>query len=207
MTGSPATPAPPSVAVMDRVHRFVFLHRRSLAAASAGLAVLFTVNALQPDGVPVAVAAHDLPSGAVLRAGDVRTVSLPANGVPRGMATHLVGRALGGPVRAGEPLTDRRVLMPRDLAGYGVSDPVLSTVPLANAAALTALRPGDHVDVVATSEDGDPEVVAGDVVVAAIGDDDSPTISVVSSHDAALALTASLASRSLSVLVRASGGS
>lgn len=190
---------------MHRIHRFVFLHRRSLAAACAALAVVSTISAVRPDGVPVAVAAHDLPSGTLLTADDVRTATLPKSVVPRGASDDgdlLVGRLLGGPVRAGEPLTDRRVVDPRDLSGYGVVDPVLSTVALADAAVLRALRPGDVVDIVATDPEGTPEVVAGKAVVAALGPADQPSISVVTRRDAALALAANLGARSLTVLAR-----
>ena len=43
---------------MDRIHRFVFEHRRSLAAVFAGLAVLTALSALRerPDGVAVLAA-------------------------------------------------------------------------------------------------------------------------------------------------------
>lgn len=195
---------------MHRIHRFAFLHRRSLAAAFAALAVLSTISAVRPDGVLVAVAAQDLASGTVLTADDVRTATLPESAVPRGASDDtdaLVGRLLGGPVRAGEPLTDRRVVDPRDLSGYRVADPVLSAVPLADAAVLTALRPGDVVDIVATAPEGTPEVVAGKAVVVALGHADHPSVSVVTSRDAALALAANLGARSLTVLARPTIGS
>ena len=194
---------------MDRIHRFVFLHRRSLAAACAGLSVLCAVNAVQPEGVRIAVAAHEMPSGTVLAADDVRTVTLPENAVPQGAsrrASAVIGRLLGGPVRAGEPLTDRRVVAPRDLSGYGIADPVLSTIGLADPAALTALRPGDHVDVVATDQEGRPEVAASDAVVAALGSADHASVSIVTSRDTALRLATKVGADALTVLARPNDG-
>jgi pilus assembly protein CpaB len=120
--------------------------------------------------VAVAVSAGDLPSGRVLTAGDLTVVRLPAAVAPSGTAADpqsLVGRVLAGGVRAGEPLTDAR------LVGAGLSallpeGQVATPVRLADLAVASLVRTGDRVDVLATPPDaGSAELVAGDALVLA----------------------------------------
>ncbi|WAP52617.1 SAF domain-containing protein [Arthrobacter sp. ATA002] len=63
------------------------------------------------------VAAGDLPAGALLSAGDLRTVALAAAAVPPGSFSHpaqLPGRRLATPLREGSPL------MQTSLVGTGL---------------------------------------------------------------------------------------
>lgn len=127
-------------------------------AATAGLAssaVPRTTGGAQMAGLePVVVAARDLPAGARLHEGDVAVARLPGDRVPDG-ATRLVsaarGHTLAGPVRRGEPLTDRRFLGPPLLDGYGPGRDrhVAAPVRIADAASARLLRPGDRIDVLA----------------------------------------------------------
>jgi hypothetical protein len=66
-----------------------------------------------------------------------------------------VGQILAGPVRRGEPLTDRRFVGPSLLAGFG-DDLVAAPVRLADPGVLAVVRPGDLVDVLAARPAGDP---------------------------------------------------
>jgi Flp pilus assembly protein CpaB len=125
---------------------------------------------------PTVVAAHDLPSGATLRAADVRLADLPDDARPAGVLSTLDvvdGRLLAGAVRAGEPLTDVRLASAIPAPG----DPGMATVPvrLADAAVAELLRPGQRVDVVAAPEPGLPaSVLASGATVVTVGTRETP---------------------------------
>ena len=117
--------------------------------------------------VAVPVAAHDLPSGTVLSADDLATRRLPAGSLPAGRRADAVGRTLAGPVRAGEPVTDVRLVARRCSRAI----PVASRCPvrIADADVVGLLRVGDHVDLVAADpRRGTASYVAVDVPVLAL---------------------------------------
>jgi Flp pilus assembly protein CpaB len=166
---------------MRRIRRAVLARRRLLAAVCAALAVLATVRANAappPPRTSVLTAAHDLAAGVVVRSDDLRKVPFDPRSVPRGVvdAATAVGRTTAAPIRAGEPMTDVRLVAASVLAGY----PGLVAVPvrIGDPAAVRLLRVGDHVDLVAADPQGDSaaEIVASDVPVLAIPrpGDDSP---------------------------------
>ncbi|MEO6471381.1 MAG: SAF domain-containing protein [Aeromicrobium sp.] len=151
MDASPAT----------TLRHFVLTHRRILAAAFAGLAMLFALGALRPStsGVSVVVARHDLKSGAVIASGDLRTAFIPAGVKPShswASPDTLIGRRAAGPLRKGEVLTDFRLLEPGLLRGYA-EGLVLSTIRVADPTQLTSLRVGDRVNIVSSDPDGEAE--------------------------------------------------
>ena len=167
------------MAVRDRVatarrtlRRRVLAHRRLLAAlltAAAVAAGLHAASAEPPPQVGVLVAAHDLPAGAVVAAEDVRRVGFAPGSVPDGLATEPAGRTLAAPLRAGEPLTDVRLVGPALTDGY----PGLVAVPvrLPDAGMAGLLRVGDRIDLVAADPQGRAaETVAADVPVLALPD-------------------------------------
>lgn len=190
---------------MDLIHRFVFEHRRMLAAAFTGLAVLTALGAVRqaPDGLPVLVAAHDLTSGQVIRGGDVHTIVVP----PGAQASRAldreaaVGSRVAGPMRKGETLTDYRVLRGDSLAPYG-AHAVLTSVRIDETEGLTGVQVGSRVDIVAVDPNGEASalVVARGVEVVilpnASGDSRSTTLGIVTTEKVALALaSAALESR------------
>lgn len=135
-----------------RVRAVVLGRRRLLAALCLGVAVALAVQARTappPPTVAVPVAARDLPAGARIAAGDVRLVAFRPGSAPAGLvpARRAVGATTAGPVRAGEPLTDVRLLGPGLLAAHPGT--VALPVSLADTAVLRLLRPGDRVDVLA----------------------------------------------------------
>src|SRR3954467_6593902 len=149
-------------------------------AAAALLAAMALALALRPEAaaaarrgaqrLPVVVAGHDLAAGTVLTATELRTARLPPAYVPAGVvpdAASLVGRVVAGAVRAGEPLTDVRLVgqgLTRLLQDHEVAAPVR----LADLAVAALVRPGDRVDVLATPADaGRAEVVASGALVLA----------------------------------------
>jgi pilus assembly protein CpaB len=156
-----------------RLRRWVRSRRRTvvvgLALIAAALLVAVSQGAALPGRrAPVLVAARDLPAGARLRTSDVAMARLPAAQLPAGAVTRRAdaqGRTLAGPVRSGEPITDRRLLGPALLAGYGRGGGdgeggrgrlVAAPVRIADAAAVALLRPGDRIDVLAGSGAGPP---------------------------------------------------
>jgi Flp pilus assembly protein CpaB len=166
---------------LRRIRRAVLARRRLLAALCAALAVLATVHANAappPPRTSVLTAAHDLPAGVVVRSDDLRRIPFDPRSVPHGVvdAATAVGRTTAAPIRAGEPVTDVRLVAASVLAGY----PGLVAVPvrIGDSAAVRLLRVGDHVDLVAADPQGDSgaEIVASDVPVLAIprAGEDSP---------------------------------
>lgn len=152
------------------VRRAVLGRRRLLAALCAGIAVAAGVRAASappPPTVPVMTAAHDLEAGAVLRDSDLRPLQFAPDSVPGGLVSDAVGRTLAAPVRAGEPITDVR-LVGQDLAR---AHRELATMPvrLPDAGQLALLSVGDRIDLVATdAQRGDTTVVTSGALVLAL---------------------------------------
>jgi Flp pilus assembly protein CpaB len=135
--------------------------RRVLAA---GLFLLGGALALQPASAvaapssPTVVSVHDIAAGSVLSAADVRIVSIPDGVRAAGsLATTAAvqGHVLAGAARAGEPITDARLVdLSPDIPAPG--DPGRSVVPIrvADPGVGDLLHPGSRVDVVAAGESG-----------------------------------------------------
>jgi Flp pilus assembly protein CpaB len=157
-------------ALLRPVRRAVLARRRLLAALLTAVAVatgLHAATASPPAAVRVLVAARDLPSGTVLDPGDLRTAAFAPGSVPDGAVAGAAGRTLAAPLRAGEPVTDVRLVGPALTEGY----PGLSAVPvrLPDAAMADLLAVGDRVDLVsADPQGGAATVVASDVPVLAL---------------------------------------
>jgi pilus assembly protein CpaB len=143
--------------------------RRAAAVLLAALAMVLALRPVPrtavgeaPPDEPATVAAADLPPGAVLTAADLSLARFPPDLTPAGVAADpadLVGRTLAGPVRAGEPVTDVR------LVGAGLTDllpdgQVAAPVRLADLAVAALVHEGDRVDVLATP----PEATTAEVV-------------------------------------------
>ena len=157
-----------------RLHRRVLLHRRPLAALTAGgavLVVLHTTSPPAPETVTVWTARRDLPGGTLLRRGDLVGVDLAPATVPDGAVddpAEVVGRTLAAPMSRGEPVTDLRTVGDGLLRGY----PGTSAVPLrvTDAAVAALLRVGDRVSLVVADPDGrsSPRLLLRDVPVVAL---------------------------------------
>ncbi|MGY1591257.1 Flp pilus assembly protein CpaB [Geodermatophilus sp. SYSU D00708] len=172
--------------------------RRALAGLLAAVALVLALHpapapavAAAPATVPVVVAAADLAPGAVLATGDLTLARYPAALRPAGAAADpaaLVGATLAGGVRAGEPLTDAAVVgagLTAQLAEGEVAAPVRP----ADLAVSGLVRPGDRVDVLATTPGAErAEVVAaGALVLATPGPDDADDGLLLLAVDAATA--------------------
>ena len=100
--------------------------------------------------------------------GDVRTVEMPPDVVPEGAfeaTAAAVGARVAAPMRAGEPLTDRRVLGDSLIAGYPAGS-VATPVRIEDAEVVALLRAGDHIDLYASIGDqGSATRIVTDAIV------------------------------------------
>ncbi len=163
------------------VRRQVLARRRGLAALCAAAAVataLHSLRPVQPETRTVVAAARDLPAGTVLAATDLTSVALPSGAVPSGSVREAAGRTLAAPIRAGEPVTDVRLVGAPLVAAY----PGRVAVPLRlpDPGMVDLLRVGDRIDLVAADPQGGAAVeVARDLVVMALPDAAEETVSGV----------------------------
>lgn len=164
--------------------RVLYLRRRPLAAFCAFLSVLASVVALAPErgaGVPVFVAARDLPAGTVLTSADLAESVLPADVVPDGAAraaSDVVGRTLGAPLTRRTPLTTAAVASGERLAQPGF---VVVALPLPSDALSALVKPGTRLDLI----DSSGVAVASQVRVIA-APDAAPGLGLAASDRAAL---------------------
>jgi pilus assembly protein CpaB len=160
---------------LGSLRRAILLHRRLLAAGIAAAAVAIGLGVVAPPApptTPVVVAAADLPGGGVLSAGDLRVRRFFPASVPTGAAAtpqRMLGRVLAAPVRAGEPLTDVRVVGPGLVGGLGPGM-VAAPVRIADADSVALVRVGDRVDVLAPDPRGQlpPSIAVTDAPVVAV---------------------------------------
>jgi Flp pilus assembly protein CpaB len=155
-------------------------HRRLLLALLTAATVMAFAEHIRPAPPPetlVVVASRDLAAGTVIEPDHVRSVGMPTAIVPAGTASdarQLVGETVAGPVRAGEPLTDRRVVADSLLAGYPAGS-VAAPVRVTDADVVALIQVGDRVDVYAA--DPRTEQAARLIVV------DAPVVSVPATGD------------------------
>lgn len=143
------------------------------AACAVLLALALATAVAPPPGSAreaVVVAAVDLAAGRTVRAADLALRLWPPELVPTGAVrdpTRADGRVLVGAARAGEPITDVRLVG----AGPAAAGPAAAAVPvrLGDAAVAALLVPGRRVDVVTLGQRSDqPILLAEDAVVLAV---------------------------------------
>ncbi len=198
-----------STALRD-LRRALSRHRVLLSAGLAAGSVGAAVTALAPPpapATPVVVAARDLTPGVPLAGSDLRTVDLPAADVPSGVVDDpaaAVGRLVAGPVRAGEPLTDVRLL------GAALLPPgpeVAVPVRVAERGTAALVRAGDVVDVLSAAPDGSAAaatvVTAVRVLSVPLADDqgEGALLVLAATRSAASRLAAAAVTGRLSVVV------
>ena len=144
-----------------------------LFCAAAGT----TVQSMLPSGSgehSLVVAAADLPAGAVLAAGDLRTVAVPAAAVPPDSfisPEQASGRRLATPLTRGSPLMQTSLVGTGLLTGAPPGSVAVSVRP-ADPAMAQLLAPGQLVDVVLGSLD-QPETASGTTTLLA---EDTPVL-------------------------------
>lgn len=156
------------------LRRRILLHRRALAAVIAAAAVLVGLRSLSPLPPPtqaVWTASRDLPSGTVLRDGDLRRAEVAPDSAPDALIRQradALGRTLAAPMARGEVLTGMRLMTRGLLAGY----PGRTAVPVrvTDAEVVGLLRVGDLLTLVVADPDGAtaPATLVADVPVVAI---------------------------------------
>lgn len=154
-----------------RLRRAYARYRRLAAATLAAIAVLLLVRVISPppaESVPVVVAAHDLSGGTTVGADDVRIARMAPALAPHGaftQTTTVLGSTVAAPMRAGEALTDRRVLGKSLVAGYAPGL-VAAPVRIQDPDVVTLLHAGDSIDVyVASTAQGPATRIASAVRV------------------------------------------
>ncbi|SNS45477.1 SAF domain-containing protein [Rhodococcoides kyotonense] len=128
------------------------LVRRITAGGLALVAVvLFVKDASPTDRVGVVVAARDLTPGTPLTDADVVVADFEPASVPSGALTDIAdatAHTVAGPIRAGEPLTDVRLLGSRlAAAALDSTDARIVPIRLTDVGVTDLLREGDTVDV------------------------------------------------------------
>lgn len=111
------------------------------------------------------VASRDIPAGTTLAVNDMTVVEFPMDVAPPGTSTDsesLLGQVVTVAVAPGEAITTTRLLGSRPEAGQGM---VASPVRLADAGVAGLLVPGDVIDVIAATPDGQARIVARDARV------------------------------------------
>ncbi len=185
-----------SVRLRDRltsVRRAVLRRRRLLAVLCVAAAAAAGLRATAPPAAPTAevlVAGRDLPAGALLSTDDLTVVELSPNTAPEGVLTDVAdaaGAILAAPLRAGEPVTDVR------LVGPGLADTAPGTIAvpvrLSDAAQVGLLRVGDEVDLLATDPESRTTVtIASGALVLAVPDPDSETSDAITGRLAVLGI-------------------
>lgn len=190
----------------------------ALRRGAAGLLLVLALGLLAapsvaPAGTPVLVAARDLAPGVALGPADVAVRLLPGELVPAGAFAEpgaVAGRQVVGGVRAGEALTDVRLLGPvAAVAAAGVPDAAGVPVRLADAGVAALLTPGTRVDLVAAgagdagavpADPADPALLAPGAVVLAVLP--APERTAGSAPVVVVALPAALAARVATVSLR-----
>ncbi|MGB3771298.1 MAG: SAF domain-containing protein [Rhodococcus sp. (in: high G+C Gram-positive bacteria)] len=162
--------------------------RRVLAAMLVLLAVAATYRSdPSRSSTAVVVAATDLIPGAYVDAADVRTTHVDRSILADGALTSIddaVGHTVAGPVRAGEVLTDARLLGSRLAAAtLGVDDARVVPIRLADPELADLLRAGDVVDVVRAGSDAGSGIPSGETAVIA----DRATVVMVSAAGSGMA--------------------
>jgi Flp pilus assembly protein CpaB len=153
--------------------RAVLARRRPLAAVCAAVAVTAALRAQAapaPARVDVVTAARDVAAGVVLGPGDLTRSGYDPGRVPSGVLDEraAVGRTTASPLRAGEPVTDVRLVAPGLLTGF--PGRVAVPVRIGDAGAVRLLRVGDRVELLAADPRGarTARVLARDAPVLAI---------------------------------------
>ena len=193
---------------LNRLTRFVRPDwSRTVAArrALAGALVLLAAIAAwrddpRTDHTDVVVTTRDLSPGTELTVEDIRLETHRASAIPDGSRTDVdsvVGATLAGPARRGEVITDVRVLGPRLAQSAAGPDARIAALPLADAALVDLVRPGDIVDIVAAPASADAEesarLIATDAVVVLVSAKDNRTTAAGGGRVVLVALPAAAA--------------
>jgi Flp pilus assembly protein CpaB len=125
------------------LRRWRYRYARWLGAGLAGLAATLGMSAAlpaAPSTVEVMLAARDIPAGAEISPGDVSAATLPADTVAYAVPDRVVGRRAAAGIGAGEPVTEHRLSVRRQIP----PGRVVMAIPAPTGMSSAWLRPGDH---------------------------------------------------------------
>lgn len=190
---------------------------RARKVAASALIVLAGLSAIRSnphsDQTDVVVARHDIAPGTALSADDVSLESRVAHTVPDGATSDVatvLHATLTGPARRGEILTDVRLLSNRLTEAAAGTDARLVSVHPADDALIDLVRPGDVVDVVTGTDDGQggpdaPRVLASGGIVVLVSDKhnrDDRVVLVALPATAAVAVAGATLSQAVTLTLR-----
>nr|WP_296774031.1 SAF domain-containing protein [Rhodococcus sp. (in: high G+C Gram-positive bacteria)] len=168
------------IAVRPNRNRMVLLRRVGAGLLALAGVALFAHDAAATDHVRVVVAARDLTPGIKLDAADVRIAEYSPALVPDGAVLdvdEVLAHTVAGPIRAGEPLTDLRLLSSRLAeAAMDGQDARIVPIRLTDAGMTDLLRAGDTVDVLtvgAGEEDRSARMLAAKAVVVLVSPEEA----------------------------------
>lgn len=169
----------------------------ALGLLVTGLMLMWADRGGPPQTSPTLVAAADIDAGAVVRDSDVQLVAWPIESRPTAASAPdaVVGRHAIGPIKAGEALTEHRVVGP---SAIGSAGPGKVAVALPEEPMSILIRPGDRVDVVGRVDAG-PRTLAAGARVLALSEGTRPIVAVPAS--AAASVVAAAATGSVAVVL------
>lgn len=178
--------------------------QRPIAAALiavGGVMLWAQQNAPRPT-VATAVAITDMSAGHIVGTSDVQLVAWPADSRPTAASDTteaILGRRVAAPVRAGEPLTDQRVVGPSLLAATGAGQ-VAVAIPANPLTSSGLIRPGDRVNLVGQTDAG-PRTLVESAMVLTLTEDLGTVLAIPST--AAAPVVQATATDSIAMVLRA----
>lgn len=163
--------------------------QRPVAAAciATGGFLIWAHNNAPPATVPTVVSTSDVPAGGLVSSTDLQVVGWPADSRPAPAASSveaIVGRRASAPIRAGEPLTELRVVGQSLLAEVG-PDRVAIALAEDSLAGSGLIRPGDLVNLVGQTDAG-PRTLVTAAQVLTLHDPTGAVLAVPASAAAAV---------------------
>ncbi|MCW4352067.1 RcpC/CpaB family pilus assembly protein [Hoyosella sp. YIM 151337] len=204
-----------AVALAQRIRARASVLRRIAAGLLALAGCVVALQAGGGNGQAVLVAARDIGAGEELTPTDVASATVgEAPATALGEAGQAIGQRTASPVRAGEVLTDARILTPHLIGEIAGNAPARAVpVRLADPAVAGLLRPGDRVDVLAESAhsrggsdaDSEPAALAEDAAVlfiAHVSERSDPLVVLALEPPQALAVAAASMTSAITVTLR-----
>ena len=145
-----------------------------------GALMLWARSNTPPVTIPTVVAVADVAPGELVEAADVTVVAWPADSHPPPAATSvepIVGRRATAAIRAGEPLTDQRVVGPSLLAGAGPGA-VAVALPPDPLSGSGLVRAGDRVNLIGRTQSGTTRTLATAAPVLTVAEQSGAVVAV-----------------------------
>ncbi|MFN8184246.1 MAG: SAF domain-containing protein [Candidatus Nanopelagicales bacterium] len=152
----------------------------AMVLIAVGGFLLWVRSTTPPVTTPTVVAVADVAAGEVVDAADVTVVAWPTDSHPPPAAASteaIVGRRATAAIRAGEPLTDQRVVGPSLLARAG-PDAVAVALPADPLSGSGLVRAGDRVNLVGRTQTGTTRTLATAAPVLSVAEKTGAVVAV-----------------------------